>query len=89
MKLFLIVGFGLLATADASAVCDEPSSPVCVTQREPFHDQDEYDRCRRELEAYKTGLEALLSCLRSQSKEVVQTYMDALEEFKRRSKVEK
>jgi hypothetical protein len=89
MKLFLILGFGVLAATDASGFCGEPPSPVCVTYHEPFRNQDEYNRCRRELEVYKTELEAFLSCLRSTANEAVQTYMNALEDFKRRSVVEK
>ena len=89
MKPLLIVGVGLLAATEANAFCTEPPpSPICVAQSQPFQDQNEYNRCRRELEAYKIELEIFLSCLRAQSNDAFLSYQEALDNFVRRSAVE-
>ncbi len=45
MRLLLTLGFGMLAASEATAFCSEPPLPFCRALREPFQDQDEYDRC--------------------------------------------
>ncbi|MGX9143496.1 hypothetical protein [Mesorhizobium sp. 128a] len=77
------------SSAIASLYCSKPSTPSCAERYGSFDDQDEFDRCKREMEDYKSEVESYLDCnnrqARSENEEAISGYEDAVESFNRRA----
>lgn len=69
----------LVASDGAQAYCSEPTAPSCATRSGSFDDQDEFDRCRRQMTNYKSEVEDNLSCRQRE-------YSDMVESFNRRAR---
>jgi hypothetical protein len=85
----LIVAFA----TPAFAYCSEPSAPSCATRYGAFDDQDDFDRCKRQMRSYQSEAEDFLSCtrreaddLKRKSDSVIQDYNNAVESFNRRAR---
>ena len=82
-----------ILSGHAAGACSEPSAPYCATKYGSFDDQDEFDRCRREMSSYKDDTEELLACLRRESEDLkrksdsmLNEYNDTVESFNRRAR---
>jgi hypothetical protein len=81
----LCASLSALATP-ASASCYEPSAPYCATRYGAFSDEDEFHRCKREMESYKTEANDFLACTKREADDVIQQYNSAVESFNRRAR---
>jgi hypothetical protein len=84
-----------LMVADAAAYCSEPDAPYCASRFGPFEDEDEFNRCKREMESYRSDVEELLDCLRDESEDLkrqgdnaANEYDDAVQSFNRRARAD-
>lgn len=94
--LFSLLVVAVLPTA-AFAYCSEPSAPSCASGYGAFEDEWEYDRCKNEMESYKSEVEDFISCERREAQDVVDEaerkaesaasdYSDAVDDFNRRTR---
>jgi hypothetical protein len=77
----------------AARACYEPTASSCATRYVAFEDQDEFDRCRQQMDSYKSEAEDFLSCLRRESEDLkrksdnmLYEYNSAVESFNRRAR---
>ena len=73
--------------------CSKPSEPYCATRYGPFNDTHDFDRCKREMQSYRSDVESFLSCQRTEVENIrrdneraIQEYNDAVESFNRRAR---
>ncbi|QKK28597.1 hypothetical protein FE844_002960 [Rhizobium indicum] len=64
---------------------ERPQKPNCSTTYYAFNDSYEFDKCRREIEAFKSEVQKYLACLESESKETVAEYNDVVSSFNRKA----
>jgi hypothetical protein len=86
---FLGIAVSLALVAGATPVfayCSEPSAPYCASRYGAFDDQDEFRRCRSEMESYQSEVQDFLSCMKRKSDSVIQEYNSAVESFNRRAR---
>ena len=88
VSVALIVG-----TAPAFGYCSKPSAPSCATRYGAFDDQDDFDRCKRQMSSYRSEADDFLSCtrreaddLKRKSDSVIEEYNGAVESFNRRAR---
>lgn len=87
MRVLAIAFVAIVAATSAQAsFCSEPSAPSCVTRYGSFDDEDDYDRCKRQLNSYRSEVESYLSCLKDASDDAIREYNDAVQSFNRRAK---
>jgi hypothetical protein len=94
MKKALMIFASLAVTASsAQAYCSAPTAPYCATRYGAFDDQDDFDRCKREMASYQSEAQDFLSCtkrdaddLKRKSDNVIDEYNSAVESFKRRAR---
>ncbi|AMN41914.1 hypothetical protein RHPLAN_34820 [Rhodoplanes sp. Z2-YC6860] len=81
--MFLIVG-----TLAAGAHCSTPTTPSCAEKSARLDDRWEFDRCRREMESYKSEIGIYGECVRGEARNQVENaareYNAAVESFNRR-----
>jgi hypothetical protein len=65
--------------------CYEPSVPYCASSYGAFDDEDDFRRCKSDMESYQSEVEDYLSCLRKSSNEVLDEYNTAVDNFNRRA----
>lgn len=77
-----------LATSDpaGASYCSEPNAPYCASRHGSFDDEDEFSRCKREMQRYRNEVEAYLECLRQESDETVSEYESVVSSFNRRAR---
>jgi hypothetical protein len=51
----------------AAAYCSEPSTPYCASKYDAFDDQDEFRRCKSEIESYESEAQDFLSCTKREA----------------------
>ena len=68
------------------AYCSKPDAPSCATRYGAFDDQDDFDRCKREMASYKDEVESYLSCLNRDGNSAKSDYSDAVDSFNRRAR---
>jgi hypothetical protein len=68
------------------ARCSTPTAPYCATRYGAFDDDDEFRRCKSEMESYKSETEDFLSCQKRESDRAIQEYNESLEAFNRRAR---
>ena len=69
----------------ASAECSAPSAPSCAFRQAEFEDQEDFDRCNRQMQQYRNGVESYLSCLKRESDQAISDYNNAIVAFNRRA----
>ncbi len=92
--LSLLAGMSIVAfTSTSWAYCSAPSAPYCATRYGAFGDQDDFDRCKRQMQSYQSEVESFLSCsqreiddLRQKSKSELDEYNSAVDSFNRRAR---
>jgi hypothetical protein len=83
----VIAGFVLCgATLSAFAYCSEPIAPSCATRYGAFDDQDDFERCKRQMSYFKSETESFLSCLQNDAETARSGYNNAVEAFNRRAR---
>lgn len=60
---FALVSAGLFIAEPSRAACIKPEIPACAVQKGPFPKDIDADNCRKDMIAYKGGMEAYSSCL--------------------------
>jgi len=77
----------LLGSAPAQAYyCSSPSAPSCATRYGAFDDQDDFERCKRQMSSYQSEAQEYLSCLKRESDSTIEEYNRAVESFNRRAR---
>jgi hypothetical protein len=76
----------VLTSAAANAYCSPPSAPSCATRYGAFDDQDDFDRCKRQMSSYQSEAQDYLSCMRRESDSAVEEYNSAVDSFNRRAR---
>jgi hypothetical protein len=76
----------VLTSATANAYCSPPSAPSCATRYGAFDDQDDFDRCKRQMSSYQSDAQDYLSCMRRESDNAVEEYNSAVDSFNRRAR---
>ena len=83
--VILSLAVGFVATP-AFSFCSEPSAPSCASRYGAFADQDDFDRCKREMELYQSETNEFLSCSKHKADSVIEEYNSAVESFNRRAR---
>jgi hypothetical protein len=73
-----------LMISEAGAFCSKPSAPYCASGTGNFDDSYDFDRCKGEMDYYRTEVEDFLGCVKRESSEVVDEYNDTIASFYRR-----
>jgi hypothetical protein len=95
--LVLMASLYGLDVSPALAYCSEPSAPYCATRYGTFDGEDEFRRCKREMESYQSEAQDFLSCqkrevddllsvMKRKSDGVIEEYNSAVESFNRRAR---
>jgi hypothetical protein len=89
----ILLSAGIAAISTSASACSEPSAPYCASKYGAFDDEDEFRRCKSEMEIYQSEAEDFLSCtrraaddLKRKSDRVIQDYNGAVESFNRRAR---
>ena len=86
-RITIFAGIFLFANAGVSyAYCSKPDAPYCASQYGKFDDQYDFDRCKREVESFKSEVEDFLSCQRRENQQAIDDYNEAVESFNRRAR---
>ena len=90
---FVCVAGGVLISGSAHADCTKPDIPACAVQSGGFSTEADYDRCRKQMLAFKSEMEGHSSCARTAGRpQVGQTSAEELEatlaKFNRRARGE-
>lgn len=62
-NVMALMCLGVITAAHAQGVCTKPDTPACATGGGPFSGEAAYDECRKQMIAYKAGMEAYAACL--------------------------
>ena len=81
----------LISVSQVSAFyCSEPSAPSCASRYGSFDDEWDFERCKREMERYKSDVEEFIDCnnrgARSENEEAISDYSSAVDSFNRRAR---
>lgn len=89
---YLLASLLLFSPSVSYAYCSEPSAPYCATSFGSFDDEDEYDRCKREMGSYRSDVERYMSCRNDEAQEASSDnskarteYSNAVDGFNRRA----
>src|SRR5262245_51100300 len=63
-RLICALGVLFIPAVPAAAYCSKPSAPYCAERYGRFTDENDFDRCRREMESFKLDMESFISCTR-------------------------
>lgn len=98
MRTFLCsLLLGAMLPTGSFAYCSEPSAPSCASRFGAFEDEWEFDRCKSDMESYKSDVEDFMSCERREAQDAVDEaerkaesaasdYSDAVDDFNRRTR---
>lgn len=88
MHLTIAAVFLVVGTLAARASCSIPRAPACAEKSDRLDDREEFDRCRREMEGYKSSVGLYGECVRAvarkQVDDALQEYSSTVESFNRR-----
>jgi hypothetical protein len=92
MRLALMAVIAMLSCfASPACACSEPSVPYCAQRYGAFDDEDEFNRCKREMDTYRSEADDFLACLRREaddlkrkSDRMIEEYNNTVETFNRR-----
>jgi hypothetical protein len=91
-ELMILVSLAV-SVSSAEAYCSAPTAPYCATRYGAFDDQDDFDRCKRQMASYQSEAQDFLSCtkrevddLKRKSDGLINEYNDAVESFNRRAR---
>ena len=68
------------------AFCSRPIAPYCAGGYSKFADQDEFERCKRELENYRSEIDGYAACVKKQSQEAIDEYNEMVKSLNRRAR---
>ena len=74
------------AVEAASVYCSATSAPSCVCRYGKFDDEDDFARCKRQVEVFRSETEEMLRCLQSSREEALNEFNEAVESFNRRAR---
>jgi hypothetical protein len=80
------MAFSTMTASVSYAYCTKPDAPYCATQYGKFEDQYEFDRCKNEVENFKSEVEDFLSCQKRENQQAIDDYNEAVESFNRRAR---
>jgi hypothetical protein len=70
----------------AWAFCSRPIAPYCASGYDKFDDQHKFDRCKREIENYRSEIDAYLTCVKEQNQRAIDEYNEMVERLNRRAR---
>ena len=70
----------------AWAFCSKPIAPYCARSYDKFDDQYEFNRCKREIEDYRSEIDDYLTCVKIQNQKAIDEYNEMVENLNRRAK---
>jgi hypothetical protein len=80
----------LVLSSNGALACSEPYAPSCATRSGSFDDEDEFERCKRDMEGYRDEVESYVSCVQdeaqSQIGDATSEFSDAVQSFNRRAR---
>jgi hypothetical protein len=96
MQRYVLAICATLVLPSVTLACSEASVPFCAERHGEFDDEWEFDRCKRDMESYKSEVEEYLTCrnaeaeeaieeARRDNEEAVSAYNDAVASFNRRA----
>jgi hypothetical protein len=85
LRIWLLAIALLGVTNPSLAFCSKPDAPSCASDYSKFEDQDEFDRCKSDMESYKSEVEDFLSCLKRDGDEALNDYNEAVSSFNNRA----
>lgn len=96
MRATLGLLIALAFSADAFAYCSEATAPSCAGRYGPFDDEWDFDRCKREMETYRSEIEGYRSCRALEAQDAIDEanrdsenaaseYSNAVNDFNRRA----
>lgn len=74
------------AISPAIAYCSAPTAPSCATRYGAFDDQDDFDRCKRQISSYQSEANEFLACTKREADRVIEEYNSTVESFNRRAR---
>lgn len=89
MLLRMVMLIGLMCSASAPAFsnyCSAPSPPSCATRYGAFDDEDDFERCKRQMQSCRGEGETFLTCLQNEASRVHSEYDGAVDSFNRRAR---
>lgn len=91
-SVILLAVAALVSPLDALAYCSEPSAPNCASRYGSFDDEWDFDRCKRDMETYKSEVEDFIQCNNDEirraqqaSEEAASEYSAAVDDFNNRA----
>ncbi|WP_454656840.1 hypothetical protein [Bosea beijingensis] len=85
--VFILSLLAAPAMAEAASVyCSSTSAPSCASRFGKFDDEDDFARCKRQIEAFRSETEEMLRCLQSSREEALNEFNEAVESFNRRAR---
>lgn len=92
LRAYLAVVASLTIIGNAAAYCSKPDAPYCASEYGAFDGEDEFDRCKSEMNSYQSEVEDFISCLnreiedlKRQGGSAADEYEDAVASFNRRA----
>ena len=59
--------------------------PYCSTKYGAFDGEDEFRRCKREMDSYQSEAQEFISCMKRKSDSIIEQYNSAVQSFNRRT----
>jgi hypothetical protein len=87
-KALVVAGLvvALPSLSEAFFCSSKPRAPFCADRFGRFDDQSDFDRCRREMESYKSDVASYADCQRQLADDAVKEFNSAVANFNRRAR---
>ncbi|MBX9827096.1 MAG: hypothetical protein K2Y27_19155 [Xanthobacteraceae bacterium] len=87
-KALIVAGLvvALPSPSEALFCPSKPRAPYCADQFGQFDDQREFDRCRDEMESYKSRVQSYADCQRQMIDDATREFNSAVASFNRRAR---
>jgi len=90
---FTSVTVAILVSGPALAACTKPDIPACAVEKGAFGSEANFDQCRLQMLAYKSGMEAHATCTKEagspqEGQASEEELQDTLAKFNRRARGE-
>ena len=76
----------LPSVSEAFFCPSKPRVPFCADRFGQFDNQSDFDRCRREMESYKSDVASYADCQRQLAEDAVKEFNSAVASFNRRAR---
>jgi hypothetical protein len=85
-KALIVAGLvvALPSLSEAFFCPSKPRAPFCLDRFSRFDDRSDFDRCRNELESYKSAVRSYADCQQQLIDDAIKEYNSAVATFDRR-----